>query len=229
MKHFMISVRCTAILLVSLVLFACEGSNGPISDPIPQGVFERTVALDNNRELRSRIELERDSAFITDSIFSFPGGVATLDSAHAVELELNPAGDGYFRAVEEHLALGSDITESVLRYWFFFERADSLFFYRGMRFRGNHGSIEGSWRTSTADSAYIGTSYTYTFSEDSVTITQNSNGENTMTTYGYHLDRSNLEIEGNDLPPFGNRFEVIPNLALYITSRADKGYREIEE
>ena len=214
--------------LVVLSLISCDGNNAPISTPIPQGVFTRTMALDGGRELRSMIQLELDSAFITDTVYSFPGGVTTVDSTHSVHLELNPAGDGYFRAVEEHLATGSDVTENILRYWFFFERGNSLFFYRGIRLRGNNNSIMGSWRLSSADSSYIGTSYTYLFSDDSVTITHNSGTGAVHSTHAYTLTSDTLLIADNSLSPFGTRFEIIPGLALYITTHEDLGYQKVE-
>ncbi len=212
--------------LLAFGLIACDGNNAPISEPIPQGLFTRTAQADGGRELRSSILLERDSAFITDTVYTFPSGIRTVDSVHSVELELNPAGDGYYRAVEEHLASGSDVTENILRYWYFFQRGDSLFFYRGIRLRGNYTGIEGGWRLSSADSAYIGKSYTYVFTKDSVTITQSSNTGVQSLTYSYGLNRDTLRINGGQIPRFGDRFELIPGLALYLTTHADTGYEK---
>ncbi|MGE3801989.1 MAG: hypothetical protein AB7H80_13290 [Candidatus Kapaibacterium sp.] len=214
------------LALAAFSLISCDGNSGPISEPIPQGLFVRIAPLDNGRELQSTLQLERDSAFITDTIYSFPAGVRTIDSIHSVQLELNPAGDGYYRTVEEHLASGSDIVSNVLRYWYFFQRNDSLFYYRGIRLRGNNTGIVGGWRLSTADSAYIGTSYNYVFTEDSVAITESSKIGVLSTSYAYSLDGSQLSIHGLPSPPFGSRFEIIPGLALYLTTKADIGYEK---
>ena len=215
--------------LLAFGLLSCDGNNGPIEELIPQGIFTRVASLDNGRELQSRIELELDSAFITDTIYSFPAGVRTVDSVHSMQLELNPAGDGYYRAVEEHLAGGSDITQNILRYWYFFTENDSLFFYRGIRLRGNNTGIVGSWRLSSADSAFIGRSYNYIFTADSVTITESSASGTQTDTYAYSIDNSTLSIHALPNPPFGSRFELIPNLALYLTTPADIGYKRAEE
>ncbi|MCE2504404.1 MAG: hypothetical protein J4G05_10155 [Chlorobi bacterium] len=227
--YFRWALLCGFASLIIVGLGACEGSSGPISTPIPQGTFTRVISLGGGKELHSMIQLELDSTFITDTVYSFPGGVTTVDSTHSIQLELNPAGDGYFRAVEEHRTPGSNITENILRYWFFFERGDSLLFYRGMRFQGNNNRIEGSWRLSFADSSFIGMSYTYVFTEDSVTITRISGTGAVHTTSAYALKSDTLSITENNVSIFGDRLEIIPGLALYITSHADKGYKRSNE
>lgn len=216
MKHIL------GLLAVATILSACDGGTDPVIPAPPEGTFTR-VAQIGERTLHSTFTLTADSGSIRDTLFASTGAV---DSTHATELELNPAGDGYLRAVETHDASGSDVTEHVLRYWYFYERNDSLFYFRGMRFRGNNPSIIGDWHISNADSAYIGVSYTYLFADDSVTIITDPGAD---TTLPYMINRDTLRIEGTGFESFGPRYELIPALAVYITTRANVGYRRVGE
>ena len=218
-----------SLVLVALLLSSCQEEAGPIGDVIPQGEWTRTLALQGGKEKRSRIFLQRDSAFIADTIVSFAGGVPAVDSVHSIELELAVAGDGYFRGVEHHSVGGSDVISQELRYWYFYIKNDSLYFYRGMRLLGNRISLPGTWSMSSADSAFLGASYVYTFTNDQVTITRLAPGGTEANTYPYSAARDSLRISGSPLPFPGSRFEIVPGLALYITSHRETGYVQKRE
>lgn len=215
------------VALFGLFTSACDNSSGPVTEPLPQGKWVRTITMPDGTEHLSRIQLARDSAVIHDSVFSFPGGVRTLDSTHEASLELSPSGDGYLLAVEEHSFNGSEVVERDLRYWYFFVRDQHLYFYRGMRFRGSGTNVVGEWAMSSADSAFLGWSYGYAFSDNSVTITRRGTAGTVTNTYPYDTDKDTLEIEGGNLPAFGDRFEIVPGLALYITTHREEGYERV--
>lgn len=224
MKHvFRLSLF---VIASSLLVSACDGGSGPASETMPQGEWLRTTTMAGGKEHHSRILLQRDSAFIADTVFSVAGGSAVVDSIHSIELELAVAGDGYYRAVEEHVEGGSDITAQELHYWYFYTKNDSLYFYRGMRLRGKQITLPGSWNVSAADSAFLGESYTYTFTDDEVTIAHLSPSGTDTHTYPYRSTRDSLIIEGSALPFAGSRFEIVPGLALYITSHREAGYAQ---
>lgn len=211
---------------LSLLLASCDSGSDPIPDSTPQGEWRRTLNLPDGREHRSTIFLRRDSAFIADTIVSFPNGVETIDSTHATELELTVAGDGYYRAVESHTDGGSDIVTRELRYWYFYSKNDSLYFYRGMRLRGKGLSLPGNWNLSAADSAFLGESYAFSFTDAQVTVTRLSPAGIETYTYPYSTTRDSLTIVGDVVPHYGTRFEIVPGLALYITSHRETGYAE---
>lgn len=214
----------TGVVLLGLFISACGGSNDPIPEPVPVGEWFRAVSLKDGRVHHSTVLVARDSACINDTVFSFPGGVPTIDSAYAIRMELTPSGDGYFRAVEEHTASGSDVVEEDLRYWFFFVRDDSLYFYQGMRLRGRNTGVKGDWNLSAADSAFLGASYSYSFDGDNVKITSLSPAGTNSKTYPYQIAHDTLSITGDDLPPYGSRYEIVPGLALYLTAHEEAGY-----
>lgn len=215
-----------AVALLALLLVGCGGSNDPVPEPVPIGEWYRSSTMPNGNVYRSKILVARDSACINDTIFSFPNGVETVDSTHEVRMELTPSGDGYFRAVEEHTFNGSDIVQEDLRYWFFFVRNDSLYFYKGIRLRGRNTGVKGDWNLSAADSAFLGRSYSYSFDNNNVKITRLAPNGITSENYPYRASHDTLEITGNNVPPYGNRFEIVPGLALYITAHAESGYGE---
>lgn len=212
------------LLPAAFLLSSCQEANGPIGEVLPQGEWTRTTVMRDGREHRSMIFLRLDSAFIADTILSQVNGIAVTDSIHYTALELTTAGDGYLRAVEEHSAGQSDITSQELRYWYFYAKNDSLYFYRGMRLRGRNLSLSGSWNVSAADSAFLGASYSYSFTEDSVTIVHTAPAGIESHTYPYRTANDSLIIAGAGLPFSGNRFEIVPGLALYITSHREAGY-----
>ena len=217
------------VVLLGLFVSACGGSNNPVPDPVPTGTWLRVVPLQDGRVHHSTVLVARDSACINDTVFSFPGGVATVDSTYAVRMELTPSGDGYFRAVEEHTVSGSDVVEEDLRYWFFFVRDDSLHFYHGMRLRGRNTGVKGDWNLSAADSAFLGTSYSYSFDGDDVTITVLSPSGIVSHTYPYKISQDTLAITGDDVPPYGSRYEIVPGLALYLTAHEEAGYAPLQQ
>lgn len=219
--------RYLSLLLPALFVAACSSGSGPSDQIVPEGIFHRVDVISGG-ELHRGLRLEADSAFLFDTVFSNVGGTLTVDSIRILELELNPSADGYFRAVEEEHTDGSAITDRSLRYWYFYQRGDTLRYYRGMRFRGEHVSIVGDWSTSAADSAYLDRSYHYTFTDDSVTVRTEPEGSVVTTSYTIHDDGvRRLEFGPGELPPFGPRFEVVPALALYLTSEASPGYRKV--
>ena len=214
-------------LLSSLFVVACSESSGPVDQITPEGIFHRVDQVAGG-EWHRGLRLEADSAFLFDTLYTDVGGTLTVDSIRVLELELNPSADGYLRAVEEERTEGVGVTDRSLRYWYFFQKGDTLRYYRGMRFRGEHASIVGEWSTSAADSAYLGRSYHYTFTDDSVTITVEPDMSVVTTSYTIHDDGiRRIEFGPGDLPPFGPRFEIIPALALYLTSEASPGYRKV--
>ncbi len=224
-----ISYLLPSLLLGTLLFVGCGGSSAPIDDLVPSGLFERVKRVQGG-EIRSTLRLEPDSAFFFDTIYSDISGTLQIDSIHHLQMELNPSADGYFRAVEEERAGGGDVTGRSLRYWFFFQKRDSLFFYRGMRYRGDKISLPGTWSMSAADSAFLGSATSYTFTSDSVTVTTRPSGEVTRTSYTITVDGVKTILFGpGNIPPYGPRYEIIPGLALYLTTRAETGYVKVAD
>jgi len=215
------------LLLPTLLLGACSGSSGPVEDILPEGIFHR-VEMTAQGEIHHGLRLEPDSAFLFDTTFVMNGSTLSVDSIRILQMELNPSADGYFRAVEEERGNGSDITGRSLRYWYFYQKGEELHYYRGMRFRGANVSIVGDWSTSAADSAYLERAYNYSFTDDSVRITTNPGGMIVETSYEIHdAGIRTLSFTSGHVPPFGPRMEIVPGLALYLTSEASPGYRKI--
>lgn len=217
-------------LLLSLLLLAgCSSSSGPVDEAVPEGIFHR-ITSSAEGVWHHGLRLEPDSAFLYDTLFVDVGGTMTVDSISILRLELDPSADGYFRAVEEEMANGTDITDRSLRYWYFFQKLDTLYYYRGMRFRGDHISLVGEWNTSAADSAYLGMSYRYLFTDDSVEVTTQPGDRSVRTTYTVHDAGGRRTLEfGTPVAPFGPRFEIVPGLALYLTSTQSPGYLKVAD
>ena len=217
-----------AIILATATLWqACSSSSGPIEDPEPRGLYMRVESLPDG-EVHRTVRLQPDSAFFFDTVYANVNGQLEVDSVYHLTLELNPSADGYLRAVEVERAGGDSVTGTNLRYWFFFQQNDSLYFYHGMRYRGEGLTLPGTWSMSAADSAYLGRSSALTFTDDSVTVQLFPTGEMTSTTYA--TDNSGvrtISFGPGNVPPYGPRYEVVPGLALYLTSLREGGYGRV--
>ncbi len=222
------SITTTILLLTTSTLWlACSSSSGPIEDPMPRGLYTR-VEIISGGEIHRSVRVQPDSAFFFDTVYTSVNGVLEVDSVYQLTLELNPSADGYLRAVEEERAGGGAVTGSNLRYWFFFQRNDSLYYYQGMRYRGEGLTLPGTWSMSAADSAYLGRSSSLTFTDDSVTVRLFPTGELTKTTYATEKSGvRTISFGPGNVPPYGPRYEIVPGLALYLTTVADGGYERV--
>jgi hypothetical protein len=156
----------------------------------------------------------------------FRNGTWEIDSTAIATLRFQSIGDGYQRAVEVHNA-GTADADSLVRYWYFFKRGDSLHYYVGMRFLGNNPGLVGTWRTDERDSALLKGTTWLNFYADSVDINLRSDLLGDIDrTYSYHTEQNILVVDGiGDF--YGDRFEVVPGSSLYISSRLSEGFTQV--
>jgi hypothetical protein len=160
---------------------------------------------------------------IVDSTWVQNGSEWRLDTIRQLRFEFYPVGDGYDRAVEVH-KVGGETVDTTLHYWYFFTRGDTLFHYVGMRFLGNNSGLKGTWVTEAKDAAYLNGYCSLSFDGDSVTIQQGSGSSGGVTgVYSYSTNRDTIHID-TDTFAYGDRYELLPGIHLYITSRATSPY-----
>lgn len=217
-------VLLSAIAVVGFV--SCSNPASPQPEPFPVGIYERVEQVVGGEVVRT-LRLDADSAIIADTVYSIDGQTRTVDSVYIVEMEINPLADGYYRVAETHRANGAIVSQQ-LSYRFFFRRGDSLFFYSGIRLRGDQVSIRGTWTTSALDSAFNGFAYEARFTADSLVVTTRTSDNESTARGTYDLRGDTIIYQGGPFPTaFGPRYEIIPGLALYLTSDDVEGYRRI--
>ncbi len=201
----------------------CSSGTGPVDPVLPVGLYQRVEAVAGG-EMTRTIRLEVDSVQFADTLWTINGPNRTIDSTYLVAMEINPLADGYYRAAESHFANGA-LVDQRLSYRFFFRRGDSLYFYAGIRLRGDQVGIQGTWVTSTLDSAFNGYAYNATFTQDSLVVMKRAPDTPAEFRGGYRLGRDSIRYTGGPFPEeFGGRFEIIPGLALYLTTHDTDGY-----
>lgn len=219
-------LRSLLLLAPALFFVACESATGPVSFDIPLGRYARVeetiLGGVHQRRVRSILLTSQQTGWVYDSLWTDRGTGLTLDSTTETTLRFQLTGDGYQRTLEVRSS-GTEV-DSAYRYWFFFKRNDSLYYYLGDRLLGHGGTLVGRWESDVRDSALNGGRYAMTFAADSVTITGNYGGSGAINgVYGYHADGRTLTIGG---VPMGlpTRYEVVPALALYLTTSATGGF-----
>lgn len=219
-------VRSLILLAPALLLVACESASGPVSFDIPMGRYARVeetiLGGVHERRVRSIFLTSQQTGWVYDSLWTDRGAGLVLDSTTEIALHFQLAGDGYQRTLEVRRT-GTEI-DSAYRYWFFFKRNDSLYYYLGDRLLGHGGTLLGEWESDARDSALNGGRYAMSFTADSVTITGNHAGSGAINgVYVYHAEGRTLTVIGIpiNLP---TRYEVVPALALYLTTPATGGF-----
>ena len=229
LRFYIFLVTCVALFITS-----CDSGTDPVSTALPRGnwyhVLESNAGNPSTRT-HSRITLGNDTASIVDTFFTVTNDISAIDSIRYIELELNGVGDGYYRAFEIHTAPDLTPTDTTLHYWYFFVRNNLLYYYTGMRFEGGQSGIVGSWSNASYDNSLLGEQTNMTFTPDSVMIVREALDGTTVFSknYSYETDKDTLRIAGSDVPYYGQRYEIVPGLALYITSHATRGYAPLEE
>ena len=212
--------------LFPILLISCSSGTGPVDPVLPVGLYQR-VSQVTGGELTRTIQLDVDSVYLSDTVWSINGATRKVDSTYRVAMEINPLADGYYRAAETHWA--NDVAvQRKLSYRFFFRRGDSLFFYSGIRLRGDQVGIQGTWISSALDSAFNGYSFNATFSKTSLVVTKREQDIPTTFSGSYKLSHDSITYTGGPFPKeFGARYEIIPGLALYLTTHDVEGYRRL--
>jgi len=225
MRHFLLA----SVALLALSLFgACDGSTDPgESTSLPYGRYLYKELVQQGavtRELRSAIELRSaDNARIYDTIYRVTNGELSIDSVFETELHLGSGGAGYQRAVEIHKVLGAPV-DTTLHYWYFFRRGDSLFYYKGDRFTGGNIGLTGKWMSDPKDSAVVGWRTDIDFRASDVEIRRVPvDGGQSESVFPYTESKNTIAIQG-DSPFAGDRYQIVPGWALFITTHAAKGY-----
>jgi hypothetical protein len=215
------------LIILLATQFGCDQTTGPAVGSVPSGRWVHdttlTVAGEQQRQTSVVILSSTDPAFIRDTSWTLRNSIWEVDSTVETVLKLDPVGDGYLRTVESRRVNGG-MPDSTLRYWYFFSRNDSLYFYRGMRFLGKGLGLVGNWAIDSMDTAATGLSYSLHFTSDSVEI-QNSRANGPASgRYSYQSSGSLLTINNVSLG-FGSRYEVVPGTAFYSTTTVQSGYR----
>ncbi len=223
--RFKLYVPLLALLLVTQ--FGCDQTTAPPVGSVPSGRWVRdttfTVAGEQQRQTSVVILSSTDPAFIRDTAWTLRNSIWEVDSTVERVLNLSPVGDGYLRTVEVRRVNGG-MADSTLRYWYFFTRNDSLYFYRGMRFLGKGLGLVADWAIDSLDTSLTGLAYSLHFTSDSVEV-RNDRAVGPMSgRYGYQAQGSLLTITNLSLG-FGSRYEVVPGTAFYSTTMIQAGYR----
>jgi hypothetical protein len=227
---FLMDIRTARIpillLLLAIMASGCgDTSTQFVSYAIPRGQW-RLEKLDTGSGVQQRhmrnFTLSDTLGVLTDTFAIRNNGLWEVDSTAITRLVFLSIGDGYQRAIEIHHADAPD-PDSLVRYWYFFKRNDSLYSYTGMRFLGNNPGLKGSWSTDRQDSTLLGEMTWLNFFADSVTINHRSTLlGNSDSSFGYHINLDTLSIDRVGTF-YGDRFEVVPGFALYITTHAGEG------
>lgn len=216
------AVSCSLFVgcMFVMVFAGCENSTGPVSYPIPYGSYWREEFVGGERHTRSIVLTTFQEGDIFDTVFTEVGGSWRIDSTTHTRLTYQQLSDGYLRTIEK--VVGAQ--DSMLRYWYFFRRSDSLFYYVGDRLPGSNVSLEGRWASDVRDTALTGRDYSLLFGADSVEIRGRYSDAGIVSgMFAYSAQGSNLSVSG---PPagLGPRYEVVPGMALYLTTRATGGF-----
>jgi hypothetical protein len=220
------TTRLPILLLLAVMAFGCgDTSTQFVSFAIPRGQW-RLEKLDSGSGIEQRhvrnFTLSDTLGVLTDTFAINNNGLWEVDSTAITRLVLQSIGDGYQRAIEIRNADTPD-PDSLVRYWYFFKRNDSLYYYTGMRFLGNNSGLKGTWRTDERDSALLRETTWLNFYDDSLVVSHRSSIlGNTDRSYTYHALNNALTIDGID-NFYGGRYEVVPGWSLYITSQAGEG------
>lgn len=220
--------------LIIVLILMVSGCSDPVSQPgtsFPAGtyVYERLLASDSSQLMeRQRLVLASQSqAVLYDTIYQNSNGTWEIFSTWDMSISLQSVGNGYYRGVTIRRA-NSVPVDTLLYYWLFSRRGDSVYVYRGHGFTGSNIGIIGRWQTSDADTALVGTRYTLDFRSDSVSIEGRVPGWGDLSAvFPYKTNRDTLRIM-TGLVNFGDRFSVTPGWGLYITSRPTHGYAAIK-
>jgi hypothetical protein len=209
-------------MLLMLVVLGCSGdpvATDPADQIMPLGTWSRTQAYADgggDRRLVSTVIISsQTTGILRDSFFVRGTDAWTFDSLAEVDLRFSSVGDGYLHTTE----VDRRHSDTTVRYWYFFKRGDSLYYYRGMRFLGRNVGLDGIWGSDVSDSLIDGRSYSLAFSHGELTYGSVGDGVSATVKYGYSVAGDTLSLHGGALP-FGDRYEVFPGWSLYITNHA---------
>ncbi len=211
-------------LLLALLSAGCGDSVQPGSAIFSPAGKWRYTATDPLLGTTTRSQLAFDaltgSGTIVDTITSTAGGD---DSIVSYRFRYTTVNEGYQRMI---LIRGDSTApaDTSLGYWYFYRRGDTLLYYTGMRFVGNGVGLEGVWESAGADVGLTGEHCRLEFSEQSVKILHTqTGGTGTTRTLPYTALGDSLGTPGDPCIA-GDRYEINPGFALYITTRATRRY-----
>ncbi len=213
--------------IVAFALVSCQNESGPVNFEIPYGTFRRadttTVGGTTVRQSHTVVLSVEDGGLMLDTISTLVGGAWRVDSVAQTMLHFEQLGDGYLRTLE----IAQPANDTTLRYWYFFRRDSKLFFYVGDRLLGSNVGLYGEWRSDPRDTALQGRNYSLRFTNDSVQVAGRYSDAGAVNgTFAYSTSGSLLSVPA--LPSvLGPRFEVVPAIALYLTTPASGGYPEV--
>lgn len=217
----MVRFRPFLFLIPLLLLGGCSSNpSGPGTNftvPLGRWLQVRTFSdLSYQHQVRSSLDLlSYTGGTLRDSSFVWNGTDWTLDSVSTIAITFESVGDGYQRTRE----VGPSITDTTVRYWYFFKRGDSLYYYRGMRFLGTNVGLEGRWSSDTLDRSLGGAAYALDFQQGH--LDYSASGVSSPLTYTVSGDT--LHVDGGAFP-FGDRYELFPGWSLYVTNHITGGY-----
>jgi|GEM_PF-2926883 len=228
MKSFAVSFALIAAFMVSLG--ACSDPVSPSEPGIPTGIYryERSF-MDGGVRMwhSSQIVLASQlQGYVYDTLYREEGGVRVADSVGALTLIFQAIGNGYHRTIG--VGTHSDaLPDTVLGYWRFSYRDDSLYTYIGRCYSGGGLGIIGRWELLASDTALLGGHYTLDFRNDSVGIEGHVPGVGDVS--GRFLYQARLDtLRVFDAPvDLGDRYSVTPGWWLYLTTRPDHGYARV--
>lgn len=221
------SPSIVSLLLLSILLLAgCDSGVEPVDTSIPVGLYlsiDRSPQGDVTLERRSSILLLSETeGLLSDTTYIITNGERTLDSIRETELSFANGGAGYRRAIEIQKIGGVPI-DTTVHYWRFVRQGDSLIFYMGDRFTGFNIGLEGSWWSEPDDSAVAGWRTDLDFTNDSLRV-RHIPDIGGGTEYFVYKGEHNVLTLDKPSPFEGDRYQIIPGWALYITTRGTQGY-----
>jgi hypothetical protein len=216
---------CLLPVILAAVAGGCDSSpqfsqSGVLSGNWIYSRFDTAAGVAFRRA--SLLQLSDTVGMKYDTTFEQLGVGWGIDSTTMTRLEFQGVGDGYQRARE--IRQTETTIDTTVRYWYFFKRGDSLFYYVGMRYLGGSSGLVGTWKNEDRDSADVGGMTTLDFAGDNMVAIRVKSGTQVQNeTRAYRTKGDTLTFDG--LPtPYGDRYEVVPGFALYITTRATGGY-----
>ena len=220
------SLSLVSLLFILLLLGGCDSGVEPVDTSIPVGLYlcvDQSPQGDVTLERRSSILLmSENGGLLRDTTYLIVNGQRTLDSIRETELSFANGGAGYRRAIEIH-KIGGVPVDTTVHYWRFLRQGDSLIYYMGDRFTGYNIGLEGSWWSEPDDSAAIGWRTDLDFTADSLRIRHIPDIGGGTGHFAYKGERNVLTLDRRS--PFeGDRYQIIPGWALYITTRGTQGY-----
>jgi hypothetical protein len=214
------------LFVLVLSLTGCDSGVEPDDTSIPVGLY-----LYSDQSPQGDVTLERhysvilfseSEGLLTDTTYIIRDGQRTLDSIRETELSFANGGAGYRRAIEIE-KIGGVPVDTTVHYWRFVRRGDSLFCYVGDRFTGFNIGLEGSWWSEPDDSAAAGWRTDLDFTGDSLRVRHVPDVGPGTGRFAYAEDHNILTLDKTS--PFrGDRYQIIPGWALYITTRGTQGY-----